>query len=138
MTVRADILAYIKTILQGVSDLTEISVDRANLIDLETVKFPAAFVFSGTESRVTDPSYDVIGYETWRWNVAIEVFAQNKDMEILLGTIHEKMHSGETMNGKAVTSYRTGVDMLIIDPIQSIKAMLIDYEIVYRHQKGGP
>ncbi len=137
-TKRTDILNYIKTILEGVSDLQEVFVNKSTIVDIETVKMPCAFVFSGPESRLVDPHYSVIGYETWDWNVGLEVWAQDTDMEALLGSIHEKMHSGEQMNGKAVTSFRTGVNMMVIDPTQSLEVMAIDYSIIYRHVKGGP
>jgi len=137
MTTRANILTTIKTILEGVSALQEVQVNKNTLIDMETVKMPCAFVYSGVERRIVEPNYSVIGYETWDWSIAIEVWAQDSDMEVLLGAIHEKMHSGETMSGYAVTSFRTGADIYVIDPTQAMEAMLIDYSIIYRHIKGG-
>ncbi len=136
-TKRSDILTYIGTMLGEISDIKEVFVNKPTVVDLDTVSLPCAFIFSGPETRLVDPHYSVIGYETWDWNVLVEVWAQDTDMEALLGTIHEKMHSGEQMNSKAVTSFRTGANMMVVDPTQSLEVMSIDYSIIYRHIKGG-
>ena len=106
------------------------------IFDIETAPMPCAFIYSSSEARLTDDR-SVIGYETWAWQVAIEVWAVDKDMEDLLNDIHTKMYSDNSFNNFAIVSYRTGVDFLFIDPERSLESMIITYEIVYRHARGA-
>jgi len=137
-TTRMNILNTIKSVLEGVSAIQEVQVNRNTLVDMDTISMPCAFVFSGAEVRITDSTYAVIGYETWDWTVSIEVWAQDTDMEELLGDIHTAMHNNEHLSTYAVTSFRTGVDHFVVDPTQLLAGMLLDYSIIYRHRKGVP
>ena len=86
--------------------------------------------------RLTD-GRSVIGYENWEWTVLIEVWGKEQDMEALLKLVHDALFANEQISGHAVTSYRTGVDMLVLDPDRHMEAMLIQYTIVYRHTRGS-
>jgi len=134
-TKREQILDYVKTQLEAVSGINEVTINQVNPVDLETVKLPCIFIYFGRETRLA-AGQGVIGYETWELELNLEVWGMNEDMEDLLGKIHTKMHSVETMGGLLKTSYRTGVDMLVIDPEQALQAMSIDYLLIYQHIKG--
>lgn len=135
MTTRENILAQIKTTLEAVVGMTEVQVNRTIPVDIETVGFPCAFVYSGKETRLTDDRA-VIGKENWEWEILIEVWGRDEDMEALLGLVHTAMYNDYSIGGHAEYSYRTGVDMLTIDPERSLEAMLLTYSVIYRHTKG--
>lgn len=136
MSSRTSILSKIETVLQGVDGINEVIVDKVTPVSLETVVLPCAFVYSGSEIRLTDDR-SVIGYENWEWDILIEVWARDSVMETLLSSIHSAMFANELMGGYASTSYRTGVDLFVIDPEQSLQSMLITYKVIYRHVSGS-
>ncbi len=134
-TTRENILDTIKTNITAVTGISSASLLQPSPVDLDTIAMPAAFIYTGAEVRLAD-NRAVIGYETWQWEVFIEVWARDTDMEALLGLIHSKMYLDEEIGNYAVISYRTGVDMQVVDPEQSLQVMLITYEVIYRHVKG--
>lgn len=134
-TARQNILARIKEDLEAIASIKEVYLYESGPMDLETVPMPCAFIHTSDEARLVD-SRAVIGYETWSWQVVIEVWAVDKEMEDLLNDIHTKMYSDNSFNDYAIVSYRTGVDFLFIDPERALESMLITYEITYRHVKG--
>lgn len=134
-TTRVNILERIKTDLTAVSGVQYVDLLQPSPVDLDTIDMPAIFIYTGPEVRLSD-NRAVIGYESWQWNVVLEVWTRDTDMEALLGKIHAAMFADEEIGNFAVTSYRTGVDMQIIDPEQSLQAMIIEYEIIYRHIRG--
>lgn len=135
MSSRTSILSQIETVLQGVSDIKEVIINQVTPVSMETVALPCAFIYSGPEIRLSDDR-SVIGYENWEWNVLIEIWARDSEMENLLSSIHSAMFANELMGGYAATSYRTGVDLFVIEPEQSLQSMLITYAIIYRHVRG--
>ena len=136
MSKRTDILAHLKTTLEGVSGIEEVQINRTIPVDIETAVFPCVFLYSGIETRLMD-NRAVIGYENWEWTVLIEVWGKDEDMEALLKLVHDALFADEQIGGHAVTSYRTGVDMLVLDPDRHMEAMLIQYTIIYRHTRGA-
>lgn len=137
MSKRADILDKIKTTVLGVAGMAEVSVNRTIPVDVETVGFPCAFVYSGPSTRLTD-SRAVIGYENYDWSIFIEVWGKDQDMEALLALVHAALFADEQMGGLAATSYIIGVDMLTIDVDRHMESMLIQYSVIYRHPRGTP
>jgi len=134
-TTRQNILATFKEELEELSSLSSVEVYKTFPGDIETVPFPCAFIYSGRESRVMD-GRAVIGKETWQWPIFIEVWSITDDLEFLLGEIHNKLFLNETLSGYAITSYRLGVDIFVVDPDKFLQVMVIEYEVLYRHTKG--
>lgn len=134
-TTRQNIFDTVEAILTGITSIKHIQVAKISPVDLDTCPFPAAFVYSGPEVRQMGDQA-VIGYETWLWQLMIEVWARDTVMETLLQSIHTAMFADEDLSGYAVTSYRTGVDFLVVDPERSLQSMLVEYTILYRHVKG--
>ncbi len=131
------ILDKFVSVLETLSSLSHVEKKKITPVDIETVPFPAAFVFSGAERKLgAGDSNAVIGYENWNWRVTIEVWAKDTDMENLLKEIHDLMWTNRKLGNYAVTTDRVGVDFLIVDIEQSIEAMLIDFDVIYRHTKG--
>lgn len=132
-TKREQILERVGTVLTGTGYLSEVTVERTVPIDLDTAVFPAAFVYGGDETRVHDGT---MGYETWDWDVTIELWVEGGNIEDYLGYIHNAMYADHTLNGLALYSYRTGVKKLTIDPEKNLEVMLIEFLVRYRHSAG--
>jgi hypothetical protein len=138
MSKRQDILDYIKETLEGVSGMANVEVNRSIPVDIETVDFPSAFVYSGPVMRLINDNRSVIGYENWEWTILIEVWGKDQDMEALLALVHAALFAKEQMGGLAASSYIVGVDMMTIDVDRHMESMLIQYTVVYRHARGAP
>jgi hypothetical protein len=134
-SVRQEILNEIETILSSLATLKHVEKKKISPVDLETVPFPCAFIFSGAEQKLND-GRAVIGYENWLWRVTVEVWGKDQDMEALLKEIHDLMWTNRNIGGHAITSDRVGADFLVVDVEQSIEAILIDFDILYRNTKG--
>ena len=134
-TARQEILAQIKTILEDVDDVNYVEIDRATPVDLDTVSLPAVFVYTSREVRCYDERA-VIGYETWDWELVIEVWTQETDQEELLGKIHSAMFADNDLGDHAILNVRTGVSFYVLDVTKSIKSMVLTYYILYRHTLG--
>ena len=134
-TTRENILEQFKTDLTVVTGINYVERLKPSPVDIETVPMPAIFIYTGPEVRLRDERA-VIGYETWDWEIVLEVWARDTDMEVVLGNIHAKMFADETLGGYAVTSCRTGSDSQVVDVEQSLQAMLVLYQVIYRHVKG--
>lgn len=137
-TKRQQILDQIKVILQTVSALKSIEINKTSVVDIETIAFPCAFIFSDRETKIGDDR-SVIGYENFEWLVNIEVWSDERnDQETLLGEIHTVMAADHQINGLAVTSDRIGSNLFVLDPTRSISSMVLDYQIIFRHKNGTP
>lgn len=132
-TTRQNILDNIKDTINGVRDIKSVEIDRMTPPDMENTAFPAAFIYSDSESRIDN---GVIGQETWDWIIAIEVWARNTELEDLLQDIHSEMHDDYDRGGYADYSFRTGVEFFYIDPAKDIKGMVITYLVRYQHTLG--
>jgi hypothetical protein len=133
---RQNILAQIVTILESLSSLKHVENKKITPVDTETCPMPAAFIFSGAEQKLINDDRSVIGYENWLWKIFIEVWARDADTEALLKEIHDVMWTNRNIGGYAVTSDRMGVSLFVVDVEQSIEAMILDYDILYRNVKG--
>lgn len=137
-TQRQLILDRIKTILEGVSSLKNVEINKTGPVDLETVAFPCAFIYSDRETKIGDDR-SVIGKENWEWMINIEVWSSDDQVqETLLGEIHTAMAADYTIGGYAVTSDRISATMYVLDPERAINSMVLDYQVIYRHKVGVP
>jgi len=136
-TKRQKILARISTLISAIPDIHYVEINRMTVVDVDNVPFPAVFIFSARESFIED-TRATIGYENYLWQINLEVWGENVDMETLLGKIHVAMFEDYTFRGNAQKSWRSGVDFWAVDPERHLSAMLIDYTIIYRHPVGNP
>ncbi len=137
-TVRQNILAQIKAILETVSSLKSVEVNKTSVVDLETISLPCAFIFFDREVKLSDDR-SVIGRENWDMGVNLEVWSDERnDQETLLGEIHTAMAADYTIGGYAVTSDRVGASLYVLDPTRSLSSMILDYQVIYRHLNGVP
>ena len=137
-TKRQQILVKIKTILEGVSSIKAVEINKTSMIDLETIAFPCVFIYSDAETKLGDDRA-VIGYENWEWILNLEIWSDERnDQEVLLGQIHTAMASDHTLGGLAVTSGRVGSNLYVLDPTRALSSMVLDYSVLYRHKNGVP
>lgn len=132
---RQHILSHMVTILETLVSLKHVELKHVSPVDLDTVSLPCAFVFGGADRKLNDDRA-VIGCENWLWRIVIEVWVKDADPEDILKEIHDVMWLNRNIGGHAITSDRVGVDLLVVDVEQSIEALLIDYDVLYRHIKG--
>ena len=137
-TKRQQILAYIKTILERVPSIKAVEINKTSVVDIETIAFPCAFIFSDRETKIGDDR-GVIGYENWEWMINIEVWSDERnDQETLLGEIHAAMAADYTFGGLVPTSDRVSSSLFVLDPTRAISSMVMDYNVLYRHRNGTP
>lgn len=132
---REDILLTLKTKLEEIEDLATVILDKGNIPSIDVVELPACFVFSDKEYRVEDDRA-VIGYETFSWDIVLEVHIQAVDLENMLAQIHDKLFIDRYLDGYAVETKRTGVDIYFDDVNNDVKVMMIPYSVLYRIVKG--
>ena len=72
-TLRQTILSKIGEVLEGVSGVEKVEIERSTPVDIDTIPFATCFVYSGPEERATDDR-STIGFETFDWTVVIEVW----------------------------------------------------------------
>lgn len=135
LTIRNQILDRIKVILEAITGIEEVSIDKTTLISIDSVPMASCFIYAGPETRAKDDR-QVLGRETWVFIVQIELWTYIEDSETMLGSIHDAMYADRTLSGLAVNSYRIGADSRYFDLDGQRKAMLIPFEIVYRNILG--
>lgn len=136
-TLRQTILSKIGEVLEGVSGVEKVEIERSTPVDIDTIPFATCFVYSGPEERATDDR-STIGFETFDWTVVIEVWVRNDDCETLLGAIHKAMFNNYSFGGYALNSKRKAVTMELLDVSKELKAMVVQYSVLYRHLNGQP
>jgi hypothetical protein len=136
-TKRQQILSSIANTLCQVSAIQTVSINKSDPVDLDTIPMPACFVYSGPQNRAGDDD-TIMGYETFEWTVIVEVFAENVDMETLLGQIHNKMFFNCHQSGTAEFSWLSGVNIFLIDPLRQLQMMSLEFYVLYRHPMGVP
>lgn len=137
-TKRQQILDRIKTILLGVSGMSAVEVNKTSVIDLETIAFPCAFIYSSACTKIGDDRA-VITYENWEWMLDVEVWCDERtNQEAMLGLVHAAMAGDHTLNGLAVTSDLIGSDLFVLDPTRSISSMVMNFSVIFRHKNGIP
>jgi hypothetical protein len=141
-TKRQTILNNIKTIITGITSggstlFKHVNITRIPPTELDTTPFPAAFIYSDREVKFFDGENAVIGSETWDWSIIIEVWAQDKDMEDILNSVHSAMFADYKFTNTAEWSERIGVELFTVDTSRSIEAMLIPFRVIYRHILGN-
>lgn len=137
MSKRTEILDEIKNTLEQIDIVKTIEVDRIDVVDISKMPLPAIFIYGGKD-KLIDDLHPTIGFETWDWDIVLEVWSKNTATEELLAVIHRTIHNNYKLNGLVVYSKRVGADTFIIDPAKFIKSMIIKYQVVYRHPLGQP
>lgn len=135
MTIRQNILSNIKTTLEAITDFKKVELNRVTPLDLDIVPLPIVFIFSGNEDKSNET---VIGSKAVAkdWEINIELFARDTDMEGLIGKVELEMMKDFRRNGNAETTERTGIEIHVLEPDKSLIGVLMRYNVLYRHQFG--
>jgi len=132
MTKRQNILNNIKTVLQSISGIGSVELEKGNLPDIDTVAYPCIFIYSDSETRIESP----IGSERWSWHIVAEVWTKTNNLEDLLKDIHSKMYEDVRRGGYALDTKRIATEFFFVDPSKGIKGMAITFEVNYQHALG--
>ena len=137
-TKRQEILETIKTMIEeNFQDVQNVEIEHVTSVDLDTIGFPAVFIFAGEENRVE--SGGSVDEETWDWDIMIEVWAEGNDvdMEEMLQGLHNAMGTDIRLGGFADYSFRRGTSpFFIVDPNKEVKGFGVAYGVRYHHALG--
>jgi hypothetical protein len=142
ITYRQQILTVFKDIITDVDGVEGVEIDRTTLTDIDTVPLAYVFIFAGPEVRARD-GVQVMGFETWVWHVLVEVWAykdtsiDGEAMEVMIGRIHKAIYDNYRLDGYAVSTRRIGADQKYFDLDGTRKAVILPFEVVYRHKAGN-
>jgi hypothetical protein len=134
VTTRQSILANIVSELQDIVQLESVTAEEVTISDIDTVPMPAAFVVAGPETRIEDGT---LGYETWSWDVVIEIWART-NLEELLGLVHSKLYEDYSRGSYALETTRVGADIYTIEADKHLNGLSLTFRILYRHRFGTP
>ncbi len=134
-TTRDNILNRVSEILSAVEGVKEVHIDKTTFTSIDSVPMASCFIYAGPEARAKDDR-QVLGSETWVWIIQLELWSYIEDSEPMLGKIHTAMYNDRTFGGLAINSYRIGADSRYFDLDGTRKALLIPYEVLYRHPIG--
>lgn len=135
MTKRQQILNQLKGFLRdGEAKIAHVEINRPTAPALETIPFPAAFIYSMRSSRAED---GVVHDETFIWEVFISIWTKG-DGEEFIGAVHRTLatDAAYTLNGIADWSKQTDNEPLTVDADRNIKSFLLTYEVRYNHPLG--
>jgi len=132
---RNNILTNLQSTLEGISSIKTVIIKKSSMTDLDVISLPAIFIYIGPEEKVFDQRA-IIGYETWDWKITLAVYARDTDMEELLKDIHDVLFASRTLTNTCIDIIRQSADELMVDVEDSLKILILDYSVLYRHTIG--
>ena len=135
MTERQKILNHYETALKTLdlsNDLKSVQLNKLDSRDIQETKLPAAWVFSGGERRA-DPKY---GKNFWNWDIHIQVWARNEDMEELFSKVHAALHAEWQSTEFAEVWYRKSSELWVVDSDSELQGWSLVYTNYYLTDKG--
>ena len=100
--------------------------------DIRETKLPAAWIFSGAERR-GDFKY---GQEWWDWDIIVQVWADNGDMEELLSLVNTAIYSRYVAEEFVEVLYRKSAELFIVDSDGEEQGWTLIYKNIYGTDKG--
>ena len=134
-TKRELILTTVETQVNTVGTLNTVTIKRTLETDKETLALPAAFIYPGSSSRVNDAP---IGQEGFDWEVVVQCWAQETNMEQLLADIHAAVQADTTLGGLVEWIYITGTEIFYVDGDELLQGIQITFTTRYEHDEGSP
>lgn len=132
MTARQTILDHYRIALETISKLKTVTVNKLDSRDIKETKLPAAWVFSGAERR-GDFKY---GVEWWDWDIIVQVWARNEDMEELLSLVNTAIYTRYVNEEFVDILYRKSAELFIVDSDGEEQGWTLVYKNVYGTDKG--
>lgn len=133
-TIRQLLLKNIGDTLAEISEIKTVQVQKFSPLELDTLPLPAAFVYAATEVRKDETS----ATEIWDFEVAVEVWAKEDELEQLLGLVHKKLYEDRRRGGMALKTERLDSSTFIVDPERSLGGILMTFLITYYNKLGDP
>lgn len=132
MTARQTILEHYETAIDTVPSIRNISLNKLDSRDIKETKLPAAWIFSGAERR-GDFKY---GVEWWDWDIIVQVWARNEDMEELLSAVNTAIYTRYVDEEFVDILYRKSAELFIVDSDGEEQGWTLIYKNVYGTDKG--
>ena len=132
MTARQTILEHYETAIDTVPSIRNISLNKLDSRDIKATKLPAAWIFSGAERR-GDFKY---GVEWWDWDIIVQVWARNEDMEELLSAVNTAIYTRYVDEEFVDILYRKSAELFIVDSDGEEQGWTLIYKNVYGTDKG--
>ena len=112
--------------------LRSVKLNKIDTRDISDTKLPAAWVFSGKEVR-GDFKY---GVEWWEWDIVIQVWAQNEDMEELLDQVNAAIYQRYVDEEFVEILYRKSAELYVTDSDGQQQGWVLVYHNTYETNKG--
>lgn len=136
-TRRENILNDIKTRMATITGSPYVEINRVTPPDFNTDPFPLIFVYSSTQSRAVN-TQDLNSKESWIWQVVIEAWAYDTNMEEFAGNIYAKWYEDLTLGGYAIDSKLVSFEIFDVEPSRRLFGVELTFEVYYRHEFGLP
>ena len=135
-TVRQNIIANMNTVLTAISGINYVESNRTAPVKLDDVALPACFIYSGVQVQILSGAEAVIGYETWDWDVIVEIYTKTTSPEALLQTIYNALYTSRSHAGYALRTTLMSVDPLDFDPTGEYTGLMLVFRVAYRNVSG--
>ena len=134
MTSRETILDHYRIACETLKPTTikNVSVNKLDSRDIRDTKLPAIWIFSGAERR-GDFKY---GQEWWDWDIIVQVWADNEDMEELLSLVNTAIYSRYVAEEFVEVLYRKSAELFIVDSDGEEQGWTLIYKNIYGTDKG--
>lgn len=127
MSERKIILTKFESILQTIPQIKTVEVNRISPVNPQKVDLPGAFIYSGPEVR--DKSE--YGDANWNWEILIEVWAKDSDMEDMLELVHATIYLEYLASEFVNRLSRVGANLYSVDVADELRGLSIVYQINY-------
>ena len=135
-TVRQNIIANMNTVLTAISGINYVESNRTTPVKLDDVALPACFIYSGAQVQILSGAEAVIGYETWDWDVIVEIYTKTTSPEALLQAIYNALYTSRSRAGYALRTTLMSVDPLDFDPTGEYTGLMLVFRVAYRNVSG--
>ena len=133
MTVRQTILGHYEEAFKTLKPtIREVSVNNLDSRDVQDTKLPAIWVYSGNEKRA-DFKY---GHEYWDWDIIVQVWARNEDMEELLSLVNTAIYSRFVEHEFVEILYRSTSELFMVESDNELQGWSLIYKNFYLADKG--
>lgn len=135
MTERQKILKELEKIINGVKDIAHVEVNKVTLPDVEQADFPACFIYAGNQAL--SGRFVLVGQKVWEWEILVQVYAPDSQIEDLLGKVSNKIAKNPTLNKSAIDCDLETIDINVFDLDRSIVSLVMVFNTIYRHEFGA-
>lgn len=134
MTVRQAILENVRQTLEGVTALKTVLLQPFRYVDVGRMALPAAFCWVEEATKQAE----VNQYEQWQMTIGIYIWGNEKDMEDVLGKVHQSLMQDRRRGGYAMDTQVVASELVDLDPELGLGSVVLRTKVVYRHLCGNP